>query len=83
MNNAKSISTGDSLMKTCTWVLDAIYSCYDCVEFIEQLQLIERELSYKNYNDFHSFTADILDKVPQVKKEFIESIDLSYVYFVL
>ncbi|GAA5796314.1 hypothetical protein HPULCUR_001684 [Helicostylum pulchrum] len=52
-----SVSTGDSLMRQCVLVLDAIYSHFNCVEYITTLQRIEANLfnnAYKNFDDFQN-----------------------------
>ncbi|KAI8068976.1 hypothetical protein BDF21DRAFT_110324 [Thamnidium elegans] len=70
-----SVSTGDSLMRQCVLVLDAICSQFNCVEFITTLQRIEANLfssAYKNFNDFQNELLTI----SQITPEFLNSIEL-------
>lgn len=75
MNNVKSISTGNSLIKTCTCILDAIYTSYDCIKFISTLRRIESNLSLNYYETVESLKEDIQVNIPLIPEEFIDSVE--------
>lgn len=77
-----SVSTGDSLLRQCVLTLDAIYSSFDCSEYIKTLVLIERKLFDKHFNNLESFRQELIT-IPGVTTEFIESINLKYVLYVV
>lgn len=70
-----SVSTGDSPLRQCVLVLDAIYSQFDCVEFITTLQRIEASLFNSAYKNFDDFKNELL-AIPQITTEFLNSVEL-------
>lgn len=70
-----SVSTGDSLMRQCVLVLDAIYSHFNCVEYITTLQRIEANLFNNAYKNFDDFQNELL-VISEITTEFLNSIEL-------
>lgn len=75
MEEATSVGTGNSLIRQCIYILDAIYTNYDFMDFITTLHLIEVNLFENVYDSLESFKSAVLS-IPQITAEFIDGIDL-------
>lgn len=75
MEEVTSVGTGNSLIRQCIYILDAIYTNYNFMDFISPLHLIEVDLFNNLFEDLESFKNVILS-IPQITAEFINDIDL-------